>query len=55
MRVILDLNNPVVKQEFMLKQREIVEKIKRRWENGIKYNSSNPPTNIKNVFGFHFG
>lgn len=37
MRVLLDLDNPVVKQEFLAEQKQLREKIKRRWEKDLKY------------------
>lgn len=53
MRVILDLDNPVVWQNEIERQRQIRAMIERRWEKGLKYKKSTP-SDIKNIFGFHF-
>jgi len=53
MRIILDLDNPVVKQEFLAEQKQLREKIRRRWEKDLKYKKSTP-SDIKSIFGFHF-
>ena len=46
MRIILDIDNPVVKQNEIERQRQIRAMIERRWERDLKYKKSsiNPLT-----------
>ena len=37
MRIILDIDNPVVKQNEIKRQRKIRAMIERRWERDLKY------------------
>jgi len=54
MKVLLNLDDPIVMQNELNRQRKLRDKIKIRWANKTNKKTVQGEKNLSDVFGFHF-